>query len=39
MRGLSGGERNRLALAKMMLEDKMLEKEPAWDEFLNLGYA
>jgi len=27
------------ALAKMMLDDKMLEKEPNWDEFLNLGYA
>jgi hypothetical protein len=27
------------ALAKMMMDDKMLEKEPAWDEFLNLGYA
>jgi hypothetical protein len=27
------------ALAKMMLDDKMLEKEPAWDEFLNLGYV
>src|SRR6266404_1483997 len=27
------------ALAKMMMDDKMLEKEPAWDEFLNLGYV
>ena len=27
------------ALAKMMMDDKMLEKEPNWDEFLNLGYA
>jgi NitT/TauT family transport system substrate-binding protein len=27
------------ALAKMMLDDKMLEKEPDWSQFLNLGYA
>jgi NitT/TauT family transport system substrate-binding protein len=27
------------ALAKMMMDDKMLEKEPDWDNFLNLGYA
>jgi len=27
------------SLAKMMLEDKMLEKEPDWSTFLNLGYA
>jgi hypothetical protein len=27
------------ALAKMMMDDKMLEKEPAWEEFLNLGYV
>jgi hypothetical protein len=27
------------ALARMMLDDKMLEKEPNWDEFLNLGYV
>ena len=27
------------ALAKMMVEDKMLEKEPDWASFLNLGYA
>jgi NitT/TauT family transport system substrate-binding protein len=27
------------ALAKMMVEDKMLEKEPDWGSFLNLGYV
>ncbi len=27
------------ALAKMMTDDKMLEKEPDWANFLNLGYA
>ena len=27
------------ALAKMMIDDKMLEKEPDWASFLNLGYA
>ena len=27
------------ALAKMMMDDKMLEKEPDWSQFLNLGYA
>jgi len=27
------------ALAKMMIDDKMLEKEPDWDNFLNLGYV
>jgi NitT/TauT family transport system substrate-binding protein len=27
------------ALAKMMIDDKMLEKEPDWANFLNLGYA
>jgi len=27
------------ALAKMMLDDKMLEKEPDWSQFLNLGYV
>jgi len=27
------------ALAKMMVDDKMLEKEPDWASFLNLGYA
>lgn len=27
------------ALAKMMIDDKMLEKEPDWSQFLNLGYA
>jgi NitT/TauT family transport system substrate-binding protein len=27
------------ALAKMMIDDKMLEKEPDWGSFLNLGYA
>src|SRR6266481_3152126 len=25
------------ALAKMMMDDKMLDKEPDWDNFLNLG--
>ena len=28
-----------MLLAKMMLDDKMLEKEPDWSQFLNLGYA
>jgi NitT/TauT family transport system substrate-binding protein len=27
------------ALAKMMIDDKMMEKEPDWGSFLNLGYA
>src|SRR3954447_2276477 len=27
------------ALAKMMIDDKMLEKEPDWANFLSLGYA
>ena len=27
------------ALAKMMIDDKMLEKEPDWANFLNLGYV
>lgn len=27
------------ALAKMMIGDKMLEKEPDWGRFLNLGYV
>ena len=27
------------SLAKMMVEDKMLEKEPDWGSFLNLGYV
>jgi len=27
------------ALAKMMVEEKMLEKEPDWGSFLNLGYV
>jgi NitT/TauT family transport system substrate-binding protein len=27
------------ALAKMMVEDKMLDKEPDWNSFLNLGYV
>ena len=27
------------SLARMMLEDKMLEKEPDWGSFLNLGYV
>jgi NitT/TauT family transport system substrate-binding protein len=27
------------ALSKMMMDDKMLEKEPDWSQFLNLGYA
>jgi len=27
------------ALAKMMLDDKMLDKEPDWGSFLNLGYV
>jgi NitT/TauT family transport system substrate-binding protein len=27
------------ALAKMMVDDKMLDKEPDWDGFLNLGYV
>jgi NitT/TauT family transport system substrate-binding protein len=27
------------ALAKMMMDDKMLEKEPDWSQFLNLGYV
>jgi len=27
------------ALAKMMMDEKMLEKEPDWSQFLNLGYA
>ena len=26
-------------VAKMMMDDKMLEKEPNWDEFFNLGYV
>ena len=37
----SGAElvRGLKALAKMMIDDKMLEKEPDWGSFLNLGYA
>lgn len=27
------------SLAKMMVDDKMLEKEPDWNSFLNLGYV
>ena len=27
------------ALAKMMIDDKLLEKEPDWGSFLNLGYV
>jgi len=27
------------ALAKMMIEDKMMDKEPDWAAFLNLGYV
>jgi NitT/TauT family transport system substrate-binding protein len=27
------------SLAKMMVDDKMLEKEPEWETFLNLGYV
>jgi NitT/TauT family transport system substrate-binding protein len=27
------------SLAKMMVDDKMLEKEPDWGSFLNLGYV
>jgi len=27
------------ALAKMMMDDKMLENEPDWSQFLNLGYV
>jgi ABC-type nitrate/sulfonate/bicarbonate transport system substrate-binding protein len=27
------------SLARMMMEDKMLEKEPDWGSFLNLGYV
>ena len=27
------------ALAKMMIDDKMLDKEPDWGSFLNLGYV
>jgi NitT/TauT family transport system substrate-binding protein len=27
------------ALAKMMIDDKMLDKEPEWGSFLNLGYV
>jgi len=27
------------ALARMMIDDRMLEKEPDWSQFLNLGYA
>jgi NitT/TauT family transport system substrate-binding protein len=27
------------ALAKMMIDDKMLEKEPDWGSLLNLGYV
>jgi NitT/TauT family transport system substrate-binding protein len=27
------------ALSKMMIEDKMLDKDPDWDSFLNLGYV
>ena len=27
------------ALSKMMIDDKMLEKEPDWGSFLNLGYV
>jgi NitT/TauT family transport system substrate-binding protein len=27
------------ALAKMMIDDKMMEKEPDWSSFLNLGYV
>ncbi len=27
------------ALAKMMIDDKMLDKEPDWSSFLNLGYV
>ena len=27
------------SLAKMMVDDKMLEKEPDWSSFLNLGYV
>jgi NitT/TauT family transport system substrate-binding protein len=27
------------SLAKMMLDDKMLDKEPDWGSFLNLGYV
>src|SRR5476651_1759766 len=27
------------ALAKMMIDDKMLDKEPDWGTFLNLGYV
>src|ERR1700761_7344468 len=27
------------ALAKMMITDKLLDKEPDWDTFLNLGYV
>lgn len=27
------------SLAKMMIDDKMLEKEPDWGTFLNLGYV
>jgi NitT/TauT family transport system substrate-binding protein len=27
------------ALAKMMIDDKLLDKEPDWETFLNLGYV
>lgn len=27
------------SLAKMMIDDKMMEKEPDWSSFLNLGYV
>jgi NitT/TauT family transport system substrate-binding protein len=27
------------ALAKMMIDDKMMDKEPDWSNFLNLGYV
>ena len=27
------------ALAKMMIDDKLLDKEPDWGTFLNLGYV
>jgi ABC-type nitrate/sulfonate/bicarbonate transport system substrate-binding protein len=27
------------ALSKMMIDDKLLEKEPDWVSFLNLGYV